>query len=107
MSEQNLKVNLSIPIPEDLVLITKIEYEQLRKENLKGRKFNLQELSERTGISKNMLKDLFDKPQVRRLVDVEKGGFVAYPTNPGSPYLFLASKTIDFIDSNFDMLMKK
>ncbi|WNF89815.1 DUF771 domain-containing protein [Vagococcus fluvialis] len=107
MSEQNLKVNLSIPIPEDSVLITKVEYEQLKKENLRGRKFNLQELSNRTGISKNMLKELFDKPRVRKIADVEKGGFVAYPMNPGSPYLFLASKTIDFIDNNFDMLMKK
>lgn len=107
MSNQNLKVSLSIPIPEDLVLITKIEYDELTKDNLRGRKFNLQELSERTGISKNMIKDLFDKPRVRKIADVEKGGFVAYPMNPGSPYLFLASKTIDFIDSNFDMLMKK
>lgn len=107
MSEQNLKVSLSIPIPEDLVLITKIEYDELTKDNLRGRKFSLQELSERTGISKNMLKDLFDKPRVRKIADVEKGGFVAYPMNPGSPYLFLASKTIDFIDSNFAMLMRK
>ena len=37
---QNLSVQLTIPIPEDSVLITKVEYEQLKKENLKGRKFN-------------------------------------------------------------------
>ncbi|MEG0285022.1 MAG: DUF771 domain-containing protein [Vagococcus sp.] len=103
---QNLTVELSIPIPEDSVLITKVEYEQLKKENLKGRKFNLQELSNRTGVSKNMLKDLFDKPRVRKIVDVEKGGFVAYPTSPGSPYIFLASKTIEFMDEHFDTLMK-
>ena len=67
---QNLSVQLTIPIPEDSVLITKVEYEQLKKENLRGRKFNLQELSNRTGVSKNMLKDLFDKPRVRRIADV-------------------------------------
>ncbi len=30
MDQQNLKISLSIPIPEDMILITKVEYENLQ-----------------------------------------------------------------------------
>lgn len=102
---QQLSVELTIPIPADSVLITKTEYEALKRDNLKGKKFTLKELSDRTGLSKNQIAELFEKPKVKAMADVKKGGFVLYPEGQGSPWAFLASATIDFIDNNFDMLM--
>ena len=102
---QQLSVELTIPIPADSILIKKTEYEELQKDNLKGKKFTLKQLSERTGMSKTQLEELFEKPKVKAVADVRRGGFVSYPECQGSPWAFLASATIDFIDKNFAMMM--
>lgn len=105
--KQLLEIELAIPIPSDSILVKRAEYEDMQKDSLKGRQFKLKDLSKRTGISTGELTKLFDKPRIKKMVDVEKGGFVVYPEKQGSPYLFLASKTIEFIDTHFPDLMKK
>ena len=104
---QVLEIELAVPIPSDSILIKRAEYEEMEKDSLKGRQYKLKDLSARTGISTGELTRLFDKPRVKMLANVENGGFVVYPEKQGSPYLFLASRTIEFIDTHFPELMKK
>lgn len=104
---QQLSVELQIPIPSDSVLITKTEYEELQKDSLKGKKFTIKELAERTGLSRTEIESGFEKPKVRSIADVNRGGFVLYPEGQGNPWKFLASATIDFIDKHFDLFISK
>ncbi|MDT2848794.1 DUF771 domain-containing protein [Vagococcus carniphilus] len=113
---QQLSVELQIPIPADSVLIKKTEYDELQKDSLKGKKFSIKELAERTGLSRTEIESGFENPKVRSIADVkrrkrnsndDKGGFVLYPEGQGNPWKFLASATIDFIDNNFDLFISK
>lgn len=48
MANQNLKVNLTIPIPEEYVIISKVELQELKDESLAGAYWGMKDLEERT-----------------------------------------------------------
>lgn len=99
-----------IPVPDDCVIITKIEYEELKKANTVGQWMTLQEVLDRTTrkydwFSQKILKN----PRYRNMIDIEKNpdGFAYYPGEGNDKYIFLRSKTLNFLEENFSSIMKK
>lgn len=69
---QQLSVNLTIPIPQDSVLIRKVELEELRKLELSGVYWNMKELEHRTGKKHEWLKEnILFRQQFRKDVTVK------------------------------------
>lgn len=104
---QQLSVSLTIPIPEDSVLISKVELEQLKQSELHGVYWNMKDLEQRTGRKQLWLKENVLYPtNFRKVLDVENGGFVSYPASSGQPWVFQAKKMADFLDDNFHRIFK-
>lgn len=99
---QQLAVNLTIPIPQDSVLIGKVELEELKKNELSGVYWNMKELEQRTGKKHEWLKEnILFRQKFRNELDSENGGFVYYPKGKGQTWSFQASKMAVFLDKNF------
>lgn len=104
---QQLQVNLTIPIPVDSVLISKVELEHLKKNELTGVYWTMQELEERTKKGHIWLKEnILYKPRFKKELDSENGGFVYYPQNRGQTWSFQAGKMAAFLDKNFHLIFK-
>ncbi|PIC69047.1 hypothetical protein CSV77_15880 [Sporosarcina sp. P16b] len=104
---QQLSVNLTIPIPQDSVLIRKVELDELRKLELSGVYWNMKELEHRTGKKHEWLKEnILFRQQFRKELDSENGGYVYYPKGKGQTWSFQASKMSAFLDKNFHRFFK-
>src|SRR5699024_12538773 len=57
LTMQKLNVALNIPIPEDLVLISKVEFEDLQKESLQGVWWSMKDLEKRLNKKHGWIKD--------------------------------------------------
>jgi len=105
---QQLSVNLTIPIPADSVLISKIELEQLKANELEGVYWNMKDLESRTNKKSEWIKERILYPsKFRNKIDVDHGGFVYYPKVKGELWTFQASKMVDFLEKNFQAIFKK
>ncbi|MGE7915304.1 DUF771 domain-containing protein [Lysinibacillus xylanilyticus] len=103
--QQQLNVQLTIHIPEDQVLINKVELEELRKNKLAGVSWTMKELEARTGRKKEWLQEnLLYVPKFKQKLDASNGGFVYYPKGKGSPWAFQATKMAQFLDDNFHLI---
>ncbi|WP_404997558.1 DUF771 domain-containing protein [Enterococcus gallinarum] len=98
-----------IVIPEDYVIISKIEYDELLKADNIGRWMSLKEVLERINrkydwFRQNVLKN----PKYRNRIDISKSsnGFVYYPGDGNDKYLFLKSKTLQFLEENFADILR-
>lgn len=98
-----------IPVPEDYVIISKVEYEELLQAESLGRWMTLKEVLDRINrkydwFSKKVLKN----PRYRNRIDISKSseGFVYYPGEGNDKYLFLKSKTLEFLEENFGEILK-
>ncbi|QFF98793.1 DUF771 domain-containing protein [Psychrobacillus glaciei] len=108
MSNQRLKVELEITIPSDLVVISKVELDELKQQSLKGVYWNMKDVEQRTGRKIDWLKaNLLYLPHFRKTLDVENGGFVYYPSAKGQAWSFQANKMADFLDKNFHQIFRK
>ncbi|MFK3938907.1 DUF771 domain-containing protein [Alkalihalobacillus sp. NPDC078783] len=104
---QQLQVSLSIPIPEDSVLISKVELEELKEVQLLGVYWNMTDLENRIGKKKNWIKDnVLYPPKFKKVLDIENGGFVYYPKSQGQTWSFHANKMARFLDDNFNSIFK-
>ncbi|MDE5414186.1 DUF771 domain-containing protein [Alkalihalobacillus sp. MEB203] len=75
---------LVITIPEDMVLISKVEYEEMKHKELSEVYWNMKDLEERTYKKHEWLKENVLYPQkFRKVLDVKNGGFVYYPDSKG------------------------
>lgn len=99
-----------IPIPDDYVIISKVEYEELMKADDVGRWMSLKEVLDRINrkydwFSLKVLKN----PRYRNRIDASRSsnGFVYYPRGGKDKYLFLKSKTIEFLEENFAEILKE
>ncbi|MEK4023518.1 DUF771 domain-containing protein [Sporosarcina sp. FSL W7-1283] len=102
---QQLKVELTIPIPAESVIISKVELEELKKNRLQGVYWNMQDLEKRTNKKQAWLKEnILYVPKFKVLLDVENGGFVYYPNKRGEKWSFLASEMANFLDKNFYLI---
>ncbi|WP_404336437.1 DUF771 domain-containing protein [Planococcus rifietoensis] len=105
---QKLNVELSVEIPAEYVLITKIEYEELKSNELRGVYWNMKELEKRTGRQATWLKENILYPErFRKVLDIEHGGFVAYPKAQGQPWAFQARKMGSFLDERFSHIFSE
>ncbi|GGB43393.1 hypothetical protein GCM10011409_21260 [Lentibacillus populi] len=99
---QQLNVNLTIPVPTDQVLISKIELEELQQESLSGVYWNMKDLSKRINKSDRWIKDnILYRPRFKKILDTENGGFVYYPKNQGQTWSFQAKEMARFLDKHF------
>lgn len=99
---QQLNVELSIPIPNDKVLISKVEFEELRNESLSGKFWNMKDLSERINKSDRWIKDnLLYNPRFKPTLEQ----FVYYPTQ-GQSWSFQAKEMAEFLDNNFKKIFE-
>lgn len=104
---QQLSVNLTIPIPADSVLISKVELEDLRKEQLAGVYWTMKDLEERTGRKHEWIKENILYPmRFRKTLDIDNGGFVFYPKMRGQTWSFQANKMAGFLDKHFADIYK-
>ena len=102
---QQLNVSFSIPIPSDHVLISKVELEDLQKDQLLGAYWTMKDLESRTNKKQEWLKEnLLYVPKLKELLDVKNGGFVYYPSKSGEKWSFQASEMAKFLDKNFCLI---
>jgi phage pi2 protein 07 len=98
---QQLTVQLAIPIPEDQVIISKVELEELKRSQLTGVYWTMKDLETRTGRKKEWLIDnVLYVPKFQKILD----GFVYYPKGKGSPWAFQATKMAKFLEENFHLI---
>lgn len=102
---QQLEVNLTIPIPADQVMISKVELENFRRQELTGVYWSMKDLEKRTNKGQLWLKEnLLYKPSFKKELDSENGGFVYYPKVRGENWSFQAAKMAMFLDKNFHLI---
>lgn len=102
---QTLDVSLSIPIPSNMVMITRTHYKELKDEQLHGVYWNMKDLEERTGKKQLWIKEnILFQPRFKKILDVNQGGFVHYPQSSGQPWAFHAKRMADFLDKNFNAI---
>lgn len=105
---QQMQVNLTIPVPDDLVLVNKVEFEELTQEKLNGCFWSMKDLERRTNKKQEWLKEnVLFQPKFKKILDVENGGFVYYPKKSGEKWAFQAIKMAKFLDENFYLIFKK
>jgi len=105
---QQLSVNLTIPVPADSVLISKVELEELKKEKLTGVYWSMKDLESRINRKHEWIKaNILYPTKFRKILDVEYGGFVFYPNKKGQTWSFHAVKMADFLDKNFHRIFSK
>lgn len=99
---QQLQVNLTVPVPDSYVLITKIELEELKQEKLSGVYWSMKELEQRINKKHEWIKaNILYPSKFSKVLDVKKGGFVYYPEVTGEKWSFHAVKMAKFLDDNF------
>lgn len=99
---QSLNVEITIPIPEDHVLINRVKYEELVASSLDGVFWSMNELEERTGKKHEWLKEnILNHPKFSSVLDVRNGGPVFYPSRKGEKWTFLAKEMARFLEDNF------
>ena len=98
---QNINVNLAIPIPDDMIVIKKTEFEELKQNEIIGHWVGMHDLVKRTGRSDVWLKaHILNNINLRDRLDIENGGWVFYPRK-GDKWLFKLSGLKDFVENEF------
>ncbi|WP_369546155.1 DUF771 domain-containing protein [Bacillus velezensis] len=106
--EQLLNVSLSIPIPADKVLISKVELQELRDQSLSGVYWNMKDLEKKIGRKSEWIKENILYPsRFRCFLDSVNGGFVFYPQTKGQSWSFQAPKMAAFLDKHFAEIFNK
>ena len=91
MKEHKQVFNIEVPIPADMVLISRSEYLDLLQKEEVGQWWTIEKVEELLSISKTKLvNDILLNPTIKKEVDIEQNdeGFVLYPKRKGSPYRF-------------------
>ena len=107
MKERKQVFNIEVPIPADMVLISRSEYLDLIQKEEVGQWWTIEKVEELLSISKSKLvNDILLNPAIKKEVDIEQNedGFVLYPKSKGSHYRFLARKTREYFDKNYQRI---
>lgn len=108
MKESKQVFNIEVPIPSDMVLISRSEYLDLIQKEEIGQWWTIDKVEDLLSISKTKLvNDILLNPVIKKEVDIEQNeeGFVLYPKSKGSPYRFLARKTREYFDKNYQKIL--
>lgn len=102
---QTLDVQLSIPIPADSIIISKVEYEELKMNELSGVYWSMKDLERRINRKSDWIKKhILYPPRFRKILDIEHGGFVFYPKTKGQNWSFHAPRMKEFLDRYFEQI---
>lgn len=102
MFMQQLSTNITITIPEEFVLIKKIELEELKEESLMGMYWSMQDLERKTNKKCEWIKENILYPsKFRKILDIKNEGFVFYPEKRGQTWSFQARLMANFLDKHF------
>lgn len=105
--QQQLSVNLMIPIPSDTVLISKTELEELQQSKYDGVYWTMKDVEKKVGKKSDWIKEkILFPPNLRKKLDVKFGRPVVYPKSKGETWTFHAKKMTKFLDENFDIIFK-
>ncbi len=106
--KQSQVFNVSIPVPENLVVVDKDEYLELLAKSEEGKWWVVDDVLELLSVSRStLINDILLNPRFKNEMDIEqnRNGFVLYPAGKGSPYRFLASKTRKYFEENFASIL--
>jgi len=104
---QSLNVSIQIPIPEDSILIKKVELQELQDQSLLGVYWSMKDLSKRIGKSDRWIKEnILYQPRFKKVLDINNGGFVYYPESQGQTWSFQANRMANFLDKHFKTIFK-
>lgn len=99
---QKLKAEIVIQIPKELVLIARVEYEELKQNELLGVYWSMKDLEKRINKKSDWIKENILYPsRFKKNLDINNGGFVYYPETKGQPWAFQATKMAGFLEINF------
>lgn len=102
---QHITVELNIPIPEDSIIIKRVEWEELKRQELTGVYWTMKELEARVGRKSIWIKENILFPsRFRKILDSKQGGFVYYPRSQGETWSFHASRMAEFLDRHFSTI---
>lgn len=102
---QTLNAVVSVKVPDDLVLVSKVEFEELKERELHGVYWTMKDLEQRTNKKQEWLKDnVLYQPRFKKELDVSNGGFVYYPKKSGEKWTFQATKMAKFLEDNFYLI---
>ena len=106
--QQLISTNVVIQIPSDYVVISKIEFEELKQQELTGTYWSMKDLEKRTNKKHEWIKEHILYPErFRKVLDVDYGGFVFYPKSKGQTWSFHALKMAEFLDKNFQSIFSE
>ncbi len=104
---QQLTVNLTIPIPADSVMISKVTLEELKRNELTGVYWTMRDIELRINKKQDWIKqNILYPPRFKKILDVNDGGFVFYPKSQGQTWSFQAVRMADFLDKHFSDIFK-
>lgn len=99
---QQIKAEIIINIPPEYVVISKVEYERLKKQELLGTWWSMKDLEQRLNKKSEWIKEHILYPQkYRKILDSEHGGPVYYPKKQGQHWSFNAFYMSDFLTKYF------
>lgn len=105
---QTLNLNVNVSIPDDLVIITKVELEELEKQTLLGKYWSMKDLEKQINKKHEWIKENILYPsRFKKVLDVENGGFVYYPKSKGQTWSFHALKMAKFLDEHFNSIFSQ
>lgn len=101
--QQQLSVNLTIPVPNESVIISKIELEELKNAQLRGVYWSMKDIEKRVNKKQQWIKQNILYPsKFRKILDINDGGFVYYPKSQGETWSFKASEMARFLENHFN-----
>lgn len=101
--QQQLSVNLTIPVPNDSIIISKIELEELENAKLIGVYWSMKDIEKRVNKKQQWIKQNILYPsKFRKILDINDGGFVYYPKSQGETWSFKASEMARFLENHFN-----
>ncbi len=108
LQQQSLSVNLTILIPSDSVIISKVELQELKQQQLSGVYWTMKDLELRINRKHEWIKDnILYPPRFKKILDVDNGGFVFYPKSKGQTWSFHALKMAEFLDKHFQQIFSQ
>ncbi|EHI70880.1 DUF771 domain-containing protein [Streptococcus ictaluri] len=100
--------NVSISIPDDVVVISKEEYLDLISDNEQGKWWDIDNLQELLGLGRSkLINDILLNPDIKKDVDlsINPNGFIVYPKGKGSHYKILATRARKYFEENFGSIL--
>ena len=100
----NQTLTATIPIPDDMVIIKKIEYQKLLDSVSSQLVWSMKDLEKALGRSDDWIKEKILYPY-REELDVQLGGFVRYPITKGQPWKIGAKQMRNWIEENLEKVI--